>query len=298
MSAAENLTDAHLAGLGPVSQTGVLSAARAKALARVCAMGLPQRRDEYWKYTRPDALLAPVSAVDRGAPDLLVSEGTAVVTFVDGILQALPDVDGLSLESLSDVAKADIHWARDAFGALEARGHNRVNRPLAALNTAYASEGVVIHVQGATDVVINLVHTSDAGASEVMLHHVIRLDDDASLRVIEDGIVGARMNTVMEVDLGARASFSHIRIQGDAADRCLATHIFAELGEAAQFKSFTTGKNGALTRNEAVLALLGDDASAHIAGCVLGDGDTHHDDTVFVTHDAVAADVDPCQRGG
>ncbi|MFN6977697.1 MAG: SufB/SufD family protein, partial [Gemmobacter sp.] len=42
--------------------------------------------------------------------------------------------------------------------------------------------------------------------------------------------------------------------------------------------------NGRLTRNEAVIDLAGHDASAHIAGAVLGDGDFHQDDTVFMIH--------------
>jgi Fe-S cluster assembly protein SufD len=42
-----------------------------------------------------------------------------------------------------------------------------------------------------------------------------------------------------------------------------------------------------LTRNEVVIEITGDDAVAHVAGACVGDGDFHHDDTVFVTHDAV-----------
>ena len=44
--------------------------------------------------------------------------------------------------------------------------------------------------------------------------------------------------------------------------------------------------NGVMTRNEVIVEFGGDDAVAHIAGACLGDGDFHHDDTVFVTHDA------------
>ena len=32
--------------------------------------------------------------------------------------------------------------------------------------------------------------------------------------------------------------------------------------------------------------MSGDDGVAHVAGAAVGDGDFHHDDTVFVTHDA------------
>ncbi len=37
-----------------------------------------------------------------------------------------------------------------------------------------------------------------------------------------------------------------------------------------------------------MVEFTGDDAAAHVAGACVGDGDFHHDDTVFVTHGAVA----------
>ena len=61
---------------------------------------------------------------------------------------------------------------------------------------------------------------------------------------------------------------------------------FARLGKESTFKSFTVTANGVMTRNECVIELTGDDAVAHVAGAAVGDGDFHHDDTVFVTHDA------------
>jgi len=35
-----------------------------------------------------------------------------------------------------------------------------------------------------------------------------------------------------------------------------------------------------------VITLTGEDAVAHVAGACVGDGTFHHDDTVFITHDA------------
>jgi Fe-S cluster assembly protein SufD len=64
------------------------------------------------------------------------------------------------------------------------------------------------------------------------------------------------------------------------------THVFARVGAGASLKSFTLTSNGRLTRNEAVVDLVGAGAIAHLAGAALGDGDFHHDDTVFVTHSA------------
>jgi Fe-S cluster assembly protein SufD len=73
----------------------------------------------------------------------------------------------------------------------------------------------------------------------------------------------------------------------------MVTHLFARVAEGATFKSFTLTTNGRFTRNEAVIHIAGDGATAHIAGAALGDGEDgpfHHDDTVFVTHDAVGCE--------
>lgn len=120
-----------------------------------------------------------------------------------------------------------------------------------------------------------------------MLHHVIKLDDGAELTVLENGPAAARFNKVMEVEIADTATFHHVRTQGRDHERRAVTHLFARLGRESTFKSFTMTANGILTRNECVIELTGDDAVAHVAGACVGDGDFHHDDTVFITHDAV-----------
>ena len=97
----------------------------------------------------------------------------------------------------------------------------------------------------------------------------------------------------MEVFLDEGASLEHIRAQGRDHDRLAVTHVFADIKENAKFKSFTLSANGMLTRNECVLTLSGDECAAHVAGASVGDGKSfHHDDTVFITHDAV--DCESC----
>lgn len=118
-----------------------------------------------------------------------------------------------------------------------------------------------------------------------MLHHCIKLEEGAELTILESGAAAARLNSVLEVEVAAKARFHHIRNQGRDPERRVATHIFARLGDESLFKSFTLTANGRLTRNEAVLELVGDSAMAHIAGASLGDRDFHLDDTIFITHE-------------
>ncbi len=268
--------------------TDWLSKARADATARVNAMGLPIARDEYWKYTDP----APMNATDpmfsgpSAASDVFTGADAVTITLIDGVVQGdLPKVDGLEIALLSDAAQADIHWVQDTFGVLEAASQGNVERPYAALNTAIATQGVFINVTGEVKTPVRLVYGSDGG--QCNLHHVVKLAAGASATLLEEGTMAARSTSVTEVVVEDAATFDHLRLMMDVADRQTVTHIFSRLGEESTFRSFTLTSEGALTRNEAVIDINGDNATAHIAGACLGDGDFHHDDTVFVTHDAV-----------
>jgi len=122
------------------------------------------------------------------------------------------------------------------------------------------------------------------------VHHVVRLEAGANLTLLENGPAAARLNKVLEVEVGDGATFHHVRTQGRDHQRQAVTHLFARLGRESVFKSFTLTVNGRLTRNECVVEMAGDDAVAHIAGAAMGDGARapfHHDDTVFITHDAL-----------
>ncbi|MGY9050058.1 MAG: SufB/SufD family protein, partial [Rhodobacterales bacterium] len=212
------------------------------------------------------------------------------LVFVDGVFDAEASDDlsleGLSIERLAD-SKADIHWAKDLYGALETSGQTPVHRPLAALNTAFANDGLLIHVTGKVSKPVNLIYTHESETSDAMLHHVIKLDAGAEMTLLENGPAAARFNKVMEVDVADTARFHHVRAQGRDHERRAATHIFARLGSGSLFKSFTLTVNGVMTRNDVIVELTGDDAQAHVAGACVGDGDFHHDDTIFITHDAV-----------
>jgi Fe-S cluster assembly protein SufD len=120
-----------------------------------------------------------------------------------------------------------------------------------------------------------------------MVHTVIKLEEGADLTLLENGPAAARFNSSLEVEIADGAALHHVRAQGRDHERLAATHMFARLGKESRFKSFTLTVNGALTRNEAVIEFTGDDAFATVSGASAGDGAYHHDDTVFVTHDAL-----------
>lgn len=281
---------AQLLGLcaAPEGEADWARQARAAARARLEAMGGPIRRDEYWKYTDPARLTSPQALAQEAAPGALPAVfgdlATADFVFVNGRARAdlsAGAVDGTEICLLSAALAAPDGFARALFGALEEAGQEKVDRPLAALNTALAREGLAIRVTGKAARPIH-IRQARVGEGASLLRHLVRIESGAELTLLESG---SSSNSCIEADVAEGGVLRHVRVQ--TAERAPeATHVFARLGAGAVFKTFTLTADGALTRNEVVFDLAGDRAVGHAAGAALGGGESHADNTVFVTHSA------------
>ena len=269
---------------------------RSEALVAFNNFGIPTKRDEYWKYTNPQKLTMiptePAALFSNDEPPMFESIDRVKIVFVDGILDLTQSDDllleGATIETLIDATSKDIHWAKDLFGSLEKNGQKPVKRPLAALNTAMAAQGLAIRITDKCKkpLAIRYIHNSET--SDALVHNIIKVESNAQFTLLESGAGAARFNSVLEVDVADNADFHHVRTQGRDHERKTVTHIFGRLGKESIFKSFTMTVNGTLTRNDAILEFTGDNARATVAGATAGDGESfHHDDTVFITHDAV-----------
>ncbi|MEM9754659.1 MAG: Fe-S cluster assembly protein SufD [Pseudomonadota bacterium] len=296
--ARQTATEARIAALDMPGGAAWATEARSAALARVRASGLPTARDEYWRYTDPAKFVsveAPHARLFNPAePPVFSGVDRLRVVFVDGVFDPDQSDDlamaGLEIERLAEATEVDIHWARDLFGVRETAGQAPVVRPLAALNTAFATDGVVIRATGRAEKPVSLVYLHRDETSDAILHHLVRVEAGADLTILENGPAAARFNKCMEIDVAAGGAFHHVRTQGRDHARRAVSHMFARVDEGASYKSFTLTANGAMTRNEHIVEIVGDGAKAHVAGAALGDGNDgpfHHDDTVFITHDAV-----------
>ena len=292
-----NALDARLAAT-TLPTGGFTAAARADALARLRAMGLPGPRDEYWRYTDPRPFNAPepqALAIDTGPESpLFTARDKLTLVFVDGAFDASASDDlsleGIEITTLAQADRAGDHWSADLYGTLELAGQTPVKRPFAALNTAVAADGLLIRVTGKPSRPVHVLHRRGSDRADAVWHHVIRVEPGAELTLLESGMVGARSNGMIEADLLPGATLHHIAAKRAVDPKVGLSHLFARVGEGAVLKSFALVVNGTTMRHEAVVDMVGDDAVAHVAAAVLGDGDVgpfHHDDTVFVTHGAL-----------
>ena len=109
-------------------QKGWNKNARESALARLINMGLPNHRDEYWKYTNPGDLISgnvSVPSVKNLEDANSFPEINALkIVFCDGIFNSeLSDdltTENISISRLSDAE--DLHWAQNYYGTLEKQG--------------------------------------------------------------------------------------------------------------------------------------------------------------------------------
>lgn len=277
---------------------GFTAAARADALARLQAMGLPKRRDEYWRFTNPAAFNAAAPqavAISEAVQDTPLFDDIDRIRliFVDGAFDAEASDDlaetGVTIESLRLAdAQAD-HWAKELYGTLETEGQNPVHRPFAVLNTLAATDGLLIRVTGQVARPIHIIHRRRADNADVNVRHVVLLEPGSELTLLETGMLGARSNLVIEADLREGARLHHITAKRASHPKIGMSHIFARVGAKAMFKSFELTVNGQIMRNETVIDIAGNDAVAHVAAAVLGEGidrPFHHDNTVFITHRA------------
>ena len=122
-------TEARLAELTLPDGAAWANEARADALSRLRTMGLPGPRDEYWRFTRPDALNAPLApeASLFAHQETMLFDGIdrLRVVFRDGVFDAEAS-DDLTAENLEIERLADLRRA-----AASLRRHLGVARPTA-----------------------------------------------------------------------------------------------------------------------------------------------------------------------
>ena len=267
-----------------------------KALARdrLLSFGVPNFKEEYWKFTEPTFFkkLDLESKITSPTYDFNRTDRKDHINlvFFDGKFNEnlSDDFDESVMEifSLSRLAYDNIEWAKDLYGTIEAFSQNQVIRGFAALNTAIASEGVCIRVKQTVKKDIILTYLREDTQCDAVIHNLIKLDPGSEITVIEKGVAGTLVNQVLEADIGANARFNHIRLQVNNNESRVLTHNFVKQQKNSSFKSFTMTLNGVLTRNECFVSMDGEDSSMSISGAFIGNNSEHHDDTVFIKHNA------------
>ncbi|MFV0367024.1 MAG: Fe-S cluster assembly protein SufD [Hyphomicrobiaceae bacterium] len=278
--------------------------ARAAAIGRFAQNGLPNRRIEEWKYTDIKGAIKevlPLAVADQTKTtiaDVIVAMGALgrleVPRFVlvNGRyrkeLSNLDGLDGVTVGSFADALSSDAAAAALAIGE-EDRGTDAV----LALNSAYATDGVVIDVAAGAKVGAPLlvVHVRAGNRPQrYVTRNQISVGDGAQITIVEMFIavpgsaVEALINTASEVHVGSAANVNHIKVTTDLG---AATHLvnwLVEMQSDAVYRGFHYTSGVGLARNQVRATFKGEDVKLDLSGAFLARNAEHIDTTLFVDH--------------
>lgn len=285
---------------------------RAQALARLQDRGLPDRRDENWKYL-DHALIAgrsfeppPPVAVDpaRLAPLLLPLAAARRLVLVDGRFEPrLSDADrgdGVAVDDLGTLLARD---PATALRLLREPGDDADDR-YALLADAFAAAGIVIRV-GAGAIPPQPLYLVHAGTNSApCASHarvIIEVGAGARLCLVEQvtgfGEAPALGNLAAELRIAAGAAVEHVRILQPAAQAAFVETWATELQEGSHYRQHLFALGGRLLRSNLRLALAGRAAECRLAGLFMVDGERQADFYTCIEHHGAATRTDQHFRG-
>lgn len=282
--------------------TADVIAIRDAAFGGVEATGLPHRRVEDWKYTDLRARLKTVPPM-AGAPDaarVLIAkpavdgdDARRLVIANGRYAPKLSDLEGLEagLTILSLAAALD---AGDAAVIAAMKGDDRhAGNTAVALNTAFATDGLVITVADGADIKrpLEIVHIVEGEpAASTAVRNLVTVGKGAKLTLIETieslDTVAHQSNIMTVIEVGEGADVDHIRLQLEPDEAVSFTTLTARIAAGASFDTFNAALGASLARAQVFAEFVGADAKAGFRGVTLLNGRRHADTTLQLIHGA------------
>ena len=297
--------------VGRLPGSAEVGEARKAAIGAFATLGLPHRRIEAWKYTDLRSLfrdaLPPavgsdtaggkvtVAAIERALEGLAALKSHRLV-FVDGAYRgdlSAPLPEGVTFTTLA----AALASAGSSTAELLAAGRAPEHEAIIALNTAFMSDGAVLHIGAhlAAPLLIVFVRAGQQRGHLVTTRNRITIGAGARATIIEAHVAfpeaaPGQSNTLSEVCLAKGARLDHVKLTlaGEGASH-LATWIVA-LGARTHYRAFQLTAATALARNSLFATFAGEAAKLDVSGCFLGRGSQHGDTTLVVDHAAPAGE--------
>ncbi|MBI2993934.1 MAG: Fe-S cluster assembly protein SufD [Gammaproteobacteria bacterium] len=266
-------------------------------------LGLPNPRQESWKYTDVRLLtrrrfraasLAPAAAASAAASGHgYGSEDCHEIVFVNGRLsagnEALPAPSGARIRSLAEAAGTEPARVTEQLGRHAADD----GRAFVALNTALMSDGAVIDIAPGTDSQkpLHLLHHCAPGnaPAAVYTRNLVTVGANARATLIETytGVAGSEyfMNTVTEIELGPGAALEYYRVQQESLAAFHVGSLAVRQERASRFHSFSIDLGGLLVRNDVDVRLAAGGADARLDGLYIAVDRQHVDNHTRIDHE-------------
>ena len=309
-SALERIERAHGAARGHMHGGAAWDRRRGDALARLVARGLPDRRDENWKYLdwaeigrREFALSAP------GEPGVALPAGAlaelaqgSIVVLVDGrYVEQMSTVmggAGVSVEDLSSALERDPAALAEA---LRVPGDGADDR-FALLAEAFVEGGAVIRVadEATPEAPLYVLHFStgrDASHARVL----VEAGRNSRLQLVEHFLTGegttGLSNLACEVRLAEGAAVDHLRLYQQGVESVHVETLLATQARDSRYRQQLFALGGRILRSNVHVRLEGPAAECDVHGLFMVDGSRQADLYTVIEHVAAHTRSNELVRG-
>ncbi len=271
---------------------------REQAIESFSKQGIPNRKHEEYKYVNVELLL-------KG--DFAMSAATTVKAEQIAIAQMLKNAfvvvieNGIFSKTLSSIASVpkgiNIQNIAEASGNMVFQKHYAkyaaINSdPFIAMNTAFASGGVFIHIEKNTVIEkpIHILHVSSVAENTIINpRNLIVIEENAQAKIVEsfatvDAAGKVFNNALTEVFIGANANVQHYKIQDENEPGMLlnTTQAYQEKQSIFSTNNFTL--SGLFVRNNLNIVLDDEFIETHLNGLYLTKGNQVVDNHTLVDH--------------
>jgi Fe-S cluster assembly protein SufD len=265
--------------------------------------GLPNSKDENWKYTNISQKIDTIPEYSNNLPvplninnfinnfDImkkLKETNDTVLVFMDGSLQRQlsiidPNKKNIEISSLNEDVP---DWALEIISDKHSENSDQVFD----INTILMQDGALINIKQNKEKVDNvyIVHVGNNNGF-FNYRHVINIEQGARANIIE-------LKISNRVDINALYTSSII---WKLADNCIVNNVkyqshnqltvgfnqqYADIGNNVEFNSFTISSGSKLLREYRSINCNGSGSDVSISGINLLDGDSHIDTFLLVKH--------------
>ena len=259
---------------------------KSEALTILETIQFPTTRSEAWKYTRLGKISNKKFNVQKGdisdISKFRVSKEATTLVFVNGFLDASLSSDeipnGIEFKSITN---STIEFGKNL--KLE-------NEIFHSLNTAYATDGVCIHINEKTilDKPLQVIYILTGEHTVANLRNVIICEKNAQAEVIQgfftENAKESFTNVVSEIVVEENAHLTLNKIQYEDESCYQVATEQVDQHKNSTFTINTITLNGALVRNNLNIEVNGENCTTNLNGAYLLKGNQHVDNHTLVDH--------------
>ena len=290
-------TKAFLAQFATDELPSTVKEIRQEAANKLQNMSLPTTRWETWKYTSVRPLLehhfqqASTSSKPDISPYLIPNLEADLIVFVNGIYQAelshVEQGEGLSISTFGNLNADQKEIMESHYGKLASLDEDIFT----AINTAYAAEGLWVHVAKnfTASKPLHILHLTDSShPTAVQNRNLFILENSAKLQVIESchslNEGASFRNAVTEWVVGANANCEYVKLQVESEQAMGVDRTEIHQGDDSEVRMFTISLGSAWLRNNLHFQLKGKNTTSILNGLYMLDQSQHVDNHTLVDH--------------